>query len=210
MRRRLMGIIAASAVAAVVAVFGGSTPAYAATWTVGPTPPTGPFTFNGSAGTTLLTDTNTGTQLTCTSSTATGNATRGAGQAPNGIARITNTTFSGCAGPLGITFSVTHVGTWLLNAGTYAAGVTNGNITAIQARLSGPLCSATVTGSVSARFTNSANSTSPAQLQVLTTNSGLVISAVSGCFGLLRNGDRATFSGTYRITNPVPMVVTSP
>jgi len=212
MRRRLLGILAAGAVTAVVAVMG-AVPAGAATWTVGPTPPTGPFTFNGSAGQTVLTDTTTGTQLTCSSSTATGAATRGSGQAGPGIARITSTTFSNCVGPLGIMFTVQHVGTWLLNAVTPTATGANGTITAVQARLSGSLCSATVSGSVPVSFINSNNATPPsqAQLQVLPTNPGtLTITNVSGCFGLINNNDKASFRGTYNITNPVPLRITSP
>ncbi len=209
MRRRLLGIIAAGVMAAGIAVFGGTTPAWAAPWTVGPTPPTGPFTFNGSAGSTVLTDTTTGTQLTCTSSTATGSATRGSGQPDAGIARITSTTFSNCSGPGGISFSVTHSGTWLLNAITPTSTGADGTITAISARLSGPLCSATVAGSVSARFFNS-TATARARLQVLTTGSNLVISNVSGCFNLIRSGDRATFNGTYTINNPTALTITSP
>lgn len=212
MRKRLMGMLAAGAIAAIVALVGGTTPAYAATWTVGPGA-AGPFNFTGTAaGSTLLTDTNTGTQLTCTSSSAAGNSARGTGLAGTNIARITSTTFGGCTGPAGITFSVIHSGTWTLNAVSYSGGVTTGTITGISARLSGPLCSATVTGSVQARFINSNTATPPsrAQLQVLTTGSTLRISSVSGCFNLIRNGDNATFSGLYNITNPVPMRVTSP
>jgi len=212
MRRRLLGILAAGALTAAVAVMGAG-PANAATWTVGPTPPTGPFTFTGAAGQTLLTDTTTGTQLTCTSSTATGNAIRGSGQPGAGIAKITGTTFSNCTGPLGISFTVLHSGTWLLNAVTPTATGADGTITAIQARLSGSLCSATVSGSVPAKFVNSNTATPPsqAQLQVLPTNPGtLTISNVSGCFGLIRNGDKASFRGTYNITNPVPLRITSP
>lgn len=211
MRKRLMGMLGAGAIAVVVALIGGTTPAYAATWTVGPGA-AGAFNFSGSAGATLLTDTTTGTQLTCTSSTAAGNSTRGTGLSGTNIARITSTTFSNCTGPAGITFTVTHSGTWTLNAVSYSGGVTTGTITGISARLSGPLCSATVTGSVQARFTNSNFATPPsaATLQILTTGSTLRISSVSGCFGLIRNGDAATFSGTYRINNPIPLRVTSP
>jgi len=210
MRKRLMGMVGAVAAATVMALVGGTTPAHAATFSVGPGPAGTTFNFAGTAGTTLLTDTTTGTQLTCSSSTAAGNGRYGPSQAGAGIARITNTTFSNCSGPLGISFTVTHAGTWLLNAVTPGAGTVDGTITNISARLSGPLCSATVTGSVPARFFNS-TPTTRARLQVLPTNPGtLTISGVSGCFGLIRSGDRANFSGTYTINTPTQLVITSP
>jgi hypothetical protein len=189
MRRRVMGIIATSAVAAVVAVFGGTSPAYAATWTI---TPVGPFTA-ASTTTLVLTDTTTGTQLTCVSGTARGNT----GVLGNRLAQITGTTWNTCSGPGGITFTVSHVGTWNLNGSTFVDPVTTGTITNVVARLSGPLCSATVSGGVAATYTNGTG-----VLQVLTSNSTLRISNVIGCFGLINSGDGATFSGRYQ-ANPI-------
>lgn len=206
MRRRVLGILAATAMAATVTIAGGSTAVAHPTWTVGPLT-SGTFNFTGTAGTTLLTDTGTGTQLTCSSSTASGNGTYGSGQSGTPIARITNSTWNNCTGPSGITFTVTHAGTWNLNAISHTTGGASGTITNIAARLSGPFCSATVSGSVNAVFTNS-TATSRATLQVLTAGSGLRISNVSGCFGLIRSGDTATFDGTYTINPPWDLTIT--
>jgi hypothetical protein len=190
MRRRVLGLLAAGAMAAAFAVVG-ATPAYALTWTASPG-----GAVTGNAGTTVLTDTSTGTQLTCASSRVTANVNPTDADGIQ-IATINTVSFTTCRGPAGITFTVSATTPWHLNANSYnpGTGVTNGTVTNIRARLSGFLCSATVTGSVSGTFTNSTD-----VLQILTSGSTLVISSVSGCFGLIRNGDGATFSGAYTIT----------
>jgi hypothetical protein len=76
--------------------------------------------------------------------------------------------------------------------------VTTGNISSVDATLSGSLCSATATGSVDASYSNSTG--------VLTlkpvSGSGhtLKISGVNGCLGLINNGDTATFTGAFTLS----------
>src|SRR5438067_6834916 len=78
-------------------------PALAATtWTVSPG-----GSISATAGTTTLKDTGTGTTLNCSSSAAKGTVKSGSGLAGAGIGSITSLTFSGCTGPLGLTFTVT-------------------------------------------------------------------------------------------------------
>jgi hypothetical protein len=202
MRRRVIGLLAVVAAASAAFALAVVAPASAvpASWTV---QPGGGFT--GSAGRTVLTNANTGAQLTCASSTATGTAKSGSGHAGAGLGSITGTTFTSCSGPLGITFTVQHVGVWSLNAVSYNAtsGVTTGTITNVAANIRGSTCSASVTGFVDATYTNGTGI-----LRVLPNNT-LTVSNVVGCFGLMRNGDRVRFDGSYTV-NPRQTITMQP
>jgi len=198
----LAGMLALSASAA-----GAATNArVAATWTV---KPGGAITAK--AGKTTLTDKNTGSQLSCTSSSGKGTVKKGSGLSGTGIGSITALTFSNCTGPLGLTFTVktTHF-PWHLNAKTFSSGVTHGTITGIHATLSGPSCSAVVDGTgasanngmVNATYTNSTG-------KLATTGTGnLHVYNVSGCAGLINSGDSASFKGSYTVTPK--QTITSP
>ncbi len=194
MRKSLTKVLLSGAVAATAVLAFSVTPAFAATtYTVSPG-----GAYTGTAGATTFTDTNTGSTLSCKSGTAAGTLKSGSGLSGTGIGTITGTTFVTCTGPLGITFTVKQVGTWSLNLTAYASPVSTGYISGIDATLTGSLCSATVTGSADATYSNSTG--------VLTlkpvSGSGhtLTISGVNGCLGLLNNGNTATFNGAYTIS----------
>jgi hypothetical protein len=198
----LAGMLALSASAAGAATNTG----VAATWTV---KPGGAITAK--AGTTTLKDTNTGSVLTCTSSSGKGTAKTGSGLSGTGIASITALSFTNCTGPLGLKFTVktTHF-PWKLNAKTFSSGKTTGSITGIHATLTGPSCSATVDGTgasanngmVTATYTNSTG-------KLATTGAGnLHIYNVSGCAGLINSGDGSSFKGSYTVTPK--QTITSP
>jgi hypothetical protein len=186
----VLGLGAGSAIAA--------THAITATWTV---KPGGAITAK--AGKTTLKDKNTGSVLTCTSSSGKGTAKKGSGLSGSGIASITSLGFSHCTGPLNLTFSVhtTHF-PWKLNARSFSGGVTTGSITRIHATLSGPSCSATVdgtgasanNGSVTAKYSNGTG-------KLTTTGAGnLHVYNVSGCGGLISKGDAGTITGSYKVS----------
>jgi hypothetical protein len=198
----LAGMLALSASAAGAA----TNSRVAATWTV---KPGGAITAK--AGKTTLTDKNTGSILTCTSSSGKGTVKKGSGLSGTGIGSITSLGFSNCTGPLSLTFTVktTHF-PWHLNAKSFAGGVTTGTITGIHATLSGPGCSATVdgtgatanNGSVTAKYSNSTGKLS-------TTGAGnLHVYNVSGCAGLINNGDSTSFVGSYAVSPK--QTITSP
>lgn len=114
------------------------------------------------------------------------------------IGTIASTSFTSCTGPLGLTFTVKQSGTWNLNITSNSGAVSTGFISSVKASLSGPLCSATVTGSADASYSNSTG-----VLTVkLVSGSGhtLTVSGVSGCLGLINNGDTTTFNGAYTIS----------
>jgi hypothetical protein len=169
--------------------------------------------FSGSAGKTTLTDKNTGSQLSCTSSKSTGTLKSGHGISGTNLGSIKTLTFSGCTGPLGLTFTVTNSNfPWILHGTAYDAslGVTTGNITGIKAHLSGPSCSANVAGGtpttpgkVKVKYTNSTH-----KLKVLAGGGTLHVWNVSGCAGLINSGDPTSFVGTYLVTPA--QTITSP
>lgn len=111
------------------------------TWTVKPG-----GSVSGVARNVTMTDTATGSVLTCKTMTAKGTAKPGKGLPGAGIAKITSVTFTSCVGPDSLKFTVTagHL-PWELNAKSYNAstGVTKGTITGAVASLSGNGCTAT-------------------------------------------------------------------
>jgi len=204
--RRVLFTGAATAVA--VGVSAGVALAVAITFTIHPG-----GNISASAGTTKLTDTNTGSVLQCTSSKSTGTLKSGSGISGTNIGSIKTLTFSNCTGPLGLTFTVANSGfPWILHGTAFNAGtgVTTGNITGIKSHLSGPSCSADVAGAtattpgkVKVNYTNSTH-----KLKVLATGGTLHVYNVSGCAGLINSGDATTFTGTYTVTPA--QTITSP
>jgi hypothetical protein len=171
----------------------------AATWTVTPG-----GNITAKSGTTTLTDTKTGSKLTCKSSATTATLKKGSGLSGTGIGSIKTVTFTDCTGPLGLTFTVktSHL-PWALNAVSYKSGTTTGTITGIHATLTGTGCSAVVDGTsatanngkVEATYSNSSG-----KLTVLTSGGNLHVYNVKGCDGLINSGDPTTYSATYTVT----------
>jgi hypothetical protein len=169
--------------------------------------------ITASAGTTSLKDVNTGSTLSCKSSSATGTLKTGSGIGGANIGSITALSVNNCTGPLGLTFTVTSSGfPWTLSGASFNAtsGVTTGHIAGIKATLSGPSCSASVAG---------ATATTPGKVKVTYTNSThkLKVTAgggtlhawnVSGCAGLINTGDATQFTGTYTVSPA--QTITSP
>jgi hypothetical protein len=160
-----------------------------------------------------FTDTTTSTDLTCDSGTAGGSTTTGSGLPGAAIGKINgaSTTWVNCLGPLGIQLTPTGHGTWTINALRYNAtsGTTTGTITGANATVAGTGCSFTVKGSVPITYKNSTQ-----LLTVKNTQSNLVVSRVTGCFGAVNNGDAASFSAKYKLTANIakfnPVHITSP
>lgn len=196
MRKLVAGALFASAVTA-GAVGLSASPAFAASWT---TSPGGAWTAQTSTTGTTVLRASTGATITCSpgsglrASTAAGTLQTSDADGI-GLGSITSVRFNNCRGPLNISFTVTAALPWSINAGSYnsGTGVTTGSVSGISATLSGPGCTATATGTVPGTFTNSTD--------VLALNGGgLTISGVSGCFGLINNGNSATFQGSYTVT----------
>ncbi len=198
MRKRLLFIgLAAGMAALFTAVPASADPITPSSWSVSPG-----GVVDATAGVTVLTDVDTGTQLTCeTSSLTDASLVTSATGSPAQLGTLPQGSvgFQNCSGPFGLTFEVTHIGDWALNGVTFdpATGVTAGTLTNIGASLSGVACSATVTGSVDGTYNNNTG-----VLTVLP-NPTLTIASVDendDCFGLIATGDRATFDGAYNVT----------
>jgi hypothetical protein len=199
-------LVTGAALAAAVGL--AASPASAAgTWTV-----TGGGSFTGKSTNSTLTDSSTGTQLKCTTSTATGSAANASGASGTGIGSISAVTWTSCSGPLGITFSVAAQNLpWAINAVSYASPVTTGTITGVKAHISGAGCTADFGG---------ATSGSTATLDVKYNNTTHVLSLlgtgnlhawnVSGiCLGLINSGDAVSYKGDYALS-PATLQITSP
>lgn len=161
---------------------------------------TGTASGTASAPAITFTDTTTNQVLNCVSGTAPATATVNSGLAGTDLATIdgASTTWTNCTGPLGLGFTVAGSGSWDVNAtGETVGGATPGTITGASAAVDDPgVCSFDVNGSVEGTYTNGTTST----LSTSATGSTLTISNVSGCFGIINEGDSATFVGTYQIT----------
>jgi hypothetical protein len=188
-------LVTGAAAAATVAL--GATTAFAASATTYTVSPGGKYT--ATAGKTVLKDNKTKTSLTCSSASAKGVLKKGKGLAGKGIGTITSSAFNKCTGPLGLTFKVKQSGTWSLNVTSYNAktGVAAGFISNTKATLSGPSCAATVSGATDVTFNNKTGVLGVAA--VAKSGHVLTISKVSGCEGLINNGDTSDFTGNYKI-----------
>jgi hypothetical protein len=167
----------------------------------------------GNSGKVVLKDTSTGSSFSCKSSALTGTLKSGSGLSGKGIGSVTSVTFSNCTGPDGLSFTIQASGTpWPLNATAYNAtsGVTTGTITKVSATLSASGCAATLAGKTA---------TTPGQLKITYTNKThqlrVLLSGgtqhfwdVSGCAGLLTDGDGSSL-GVCHLIKPA-QDITSP
>jgi hypothetical protein len=205
MRKSLTALFSGSAAIALTLTLG-ATAASAATWTV---TPGGAITASGSG---QVKDTATGTIAKCTSIKVTaGTLKHGSGLAGKGIGTITAGSFTGCTIA---TISVTVTAMdfpWKLNATSYnsSTGVTTGSLTGVELGASAPGCAATLEGTtatngkIKVTYTNSTH-----KLKLLGTGGNLTAEMVSGCFGLVNNGDPEDASGSLTVTPS--QTITSP
>jgi hypothetical protein len=171
----------------------------AKTWTVSPG-----GSVTGSAGKTTVKDTTSGTTVSCSSSSLTGSLKSGSGHKGAGLGTVTSLDFNNCT-VLGQTLSLSS-GTvsWALNAKSYSKtkGVTTGTISGIHFSISSSICSAVIDGTsgtadngqVKITYTNSTH-----KLKILPTGGNLHVYDVSGCLGLINNGDAGTVTSTYTV-----------
>jgi hypothetical protein len=198
-RKRAFSLLITSAAAAIALGVGTTAAMAATTWSVSP---------GGSAtaksGKTTLEDTSTKTVLTCTSSSSSITLKKGHGLPGAKIGTITKLSFTGCTGPLGLTFTVTVNNLpYYLNAVSYSSstGTTKGTITGIDAKLSGPDCSAVVDGTGAGKHNGEVTGTYSNSKHTLTVSGGnLHIYSVSGCLGLIKSGDAASYKATYTVS----------
>jgi len=197
MRKSLTALLCGSSAIALTLTLG-ATAASAATWTV---TPGGAITASGSG---QVKDTSTGTIAKCTSIKVTkATLKHGSGLAGKGIGTITASTFTGCTiATISVTVTTENL-PWKLNATSYnsSTGVTTGTLTGVELLATAPGCSATLEGTtatngkIKVTYTNSTG-----VLKLLATGGNLTDENVSGCFGLVNNGDPEDASGSLTVT----------
>jgi hypothetical protein len=207
MRKRLTTVLLASGAAALALGLGATTAmasSVASTWTV---KPGGSVSASGSG---QVKDANTGTVAKCTSIKLSSTLKKGGGLSGKGIGTITKGSFTGCTiATITVTVKVQGL-PWKLNASSFKNGVTMGTVSGIDLKATAPGCAATLDGTKAGAnngTTKISYSNSTGQLKLL--GSGNLHSwAVSGCFGLVNNGDTQKASGTEKVSPK--QTITSP
>jgi hypothetical protein len=203
MRKRIATLLAAGgATALTVGLI--ATPSFAtakATWTVSPG---GTISVSGSA---QVKDATTGTVAKCTSLSLGGTLKSGSSLAGAGIGSITSASFTGCTiGTIPVTVAI-GAGSlpWEVNALSYssATGTTTGSLEDIDLRASATGCTAALDGTALGAnngLTKFKYVNSTGKLTLLATGGNLHSWGVTGCFGLVNNGDVQQASGSGTLT----------
>ncbi|MYT70878.1 MULTISPECIES: hypothetical protein [unclassified Streptomyces] len=169
-----------------------------ATYTV---TPGGAYTANAS-GPTLKVGSTT---LNCTSSQAKGTLKSGSGLAGAQIGTITTLSFTGCT-VAGIPFTVSSTAStgtpFYINATGTTANHIDGNISGINASISGTGCHATFAGTTLGYYENTSNSLN------ITGGGTLAAQPGASCLGLITAGAHADFKAKYVLTST--QTITSP
>ena len=209
MRKRLTAVILGGGAAALALALGTTTAMASnidATWSVSPG---GNISFSGTG---QVKDASTGTVAKCTIK-MTGTLKKGHGLSGAGLGTIKTASFTSCTIATVAVTVTTHGLPWKLNASSFNAtgGVTTGNISGIDLVATAPGCSATLDGTGAGANNGKTKITytnSTGKIKLLGSGGNLHSYAVSGCFGLVNNGDvqKASGSGTVtpkqKITSP--------
>jgi hypothetical protein len=196
MRKRLTKVILTGGAAA-LAVSLSATAAMATTFTVSPG---GAVSASGKG---QVKDTKTGTVAKCTSIKMSATLKKGSGLAGAGIGTISSGSFTGCTiATVSVTVATQNL-PWKLNAVSYnsTSGVTTGTITGIRLLATAPGCSATLQGTTATNGKVKVTySNSTGVLKLLGSGGNLTAANVSGCFGLVANGDPQHASGSLTVS----------
>jgi len=167
-------------------------------------------TYTATSAKTVLSD--NGVNVTCTTHNSTpGSKASGkvatathTGASPVAIGTVTALAFNNCSGPLGAVHTTIQALPYKLkvDSTTNSNGQTDGIVTGAKVKVSMTGCSFTVTGSAPAFYTNSTHKlTVTNKLPIKPLNSAkLTVSGVSGCAGLVTNGDHPKYTSTYTVS----------
>lgn len=165
-------------------------------------------TYTAKSTSTVLTD--NGVSVTCTGSTASGSIptkTYTNATTPVKVGTSAKLAFTGCTGPLGaVTVTVNALPYSVkVDSKTTSTGKTDGMVTGVKTAVSMTGCSFNVTGSAPGFYTNSTHKlTLTPTLPTKPLNSArLTIGNVSGCAGLVNNGDHPTYKSTYTVSRAI-------
>jgi hypothetical protein len=211
--RKGLGRILFTGTAAALAIGFGATSALATTATL-TVKVTGGGSYTASSSSTVLTD--NGVSVTCTGSTASGKIatkTYTGKTSPVQVGTATALAFTGCTGPLGtVTVTVNSLPYKVkVDSATNSSGQTDGMVTGVNTAVSMTGCSFNVTGAAPGYYTNSGHTlTLTPTLPIKALNKAqLTVSGVSGCAGLVSNGDHPTYKSTYKVSRAIVITSTS-
>jgi hypothetical protein len=174
-------------------------------------------TLSASAASTTLTDGNV--SVTCSAKGSTPASTAQAtirngttsAKAPHPIGIAADLTFSNCSGPLG-KVTITPAGEpYPVNANSAtSSGATAATISEIDVNVSMTGCSFTVTGSAPGDYSNSTRTLAltPNPNPGGLTKAELSVSNVSGCAGLVKNGNHPAYTSNYKLS-PATLTIKS-
>jgi hypothetical protein len=202
--RKRVGRTVFVAAAAAAAIGLGATTALASTSTLTVKVTKG-GSYTASSSKTVLTD--NGVSVTCTGSKASGSVptkTYSNATTPVTVGTSAKLSFSGCTGPLGaVTVKVNKLPYKVqTDSKTNSKGQTDGMISGANTSVSMTGCSFTVTGSAPGYYTNGSHTLTltPKLPNKALNKAQLTISGVSGCAGLVSNGDHPTYTSTYTLS----------
>jgi hypothetical protein len=206
--KRAGSVLFAGAAAAAMVALTASSALAATTLTV---KVSGGGSYKAAAPTTVLTDglvhvtcKSTKTSKASTTSGTISNGTHKA-VAPVKVGTAAKLAFNNCTGPLGkVTTSVTKLPyTVSVDSKTTTKGQTDGIISGIAVNVTTTGCKFKVTGTTAGFYTNSNHTltmTTASKLPVKPLKSAqLTVSGVTGCAGVVKNGDHPTYVATYTL-----------
>ena len=205
--RRSIGRILLPAAAATLAVAFAASSAMATTATL-----TVKVTSGGSytATTTKTTLTDNGISVTCTASKASGSIptkTYTNATSPVTVGTTAALSFTNCTGPLGpVTVKVNKLPYKVqVDSKTNSKGQTDGMVAGANTSVSMTGCSFKVTGSAPGYYANSGHTLTltPTPPSKLSNKAQLTVSGVSGCAGLVKNGDHPAYKATYKVSRAI-------
>ena len=164
-------------------------------------------TYTATSSNTTLSD--HGVSVTCTSSKASGTIPTKTyhGTAPITVGTSAKLSFSGCTGPLGaVTVKVNKLPYKVqADSKTNSKGQTAGAVAGANTSVSMTGCSFKVTGSAPGFYTNSSHVLALTPTLPITplNTAQLTVSNVSGCAGLVNNGDHPTYTGSYKVSKAI-------
>jgi hypothetical protein len=161
--------------------------------------------YTASSSNTVLTD--NGVSVTCTGSAASGSVptkTYTNATTPVTVGTSAKLSYSGCTGPLGaVTVKVNKLPYKVqTDSKTNSKGQTDGMISGANTSVSMTGCSFNVTGSAPGYYTNGSHTLTltPKLPNKALNKAQLTISGVSGCSGLVNNGDHPAYTSTYTLS----------
>lgn len=202
MRKRMPGVLSGLAFAAAVAL--AAAPAAAAAQDITVTNPNADGTVAATASGITFVDSDTGTEMTCSSSAADGTIADGSHTTPAAIGDL-SVGFEDCTGPLGGVSVTPNAQPYQLHIGAFdsGTGVSTGWVGEVDVSVSTATCSFEAVGNAPGRYDNSTGQLTVTPDVALPDGvAPLEARNVGGCLGMVDEGDALTFEAVYDITDP--------